>query len=825
MKNAPADGGERPRAPAKKLALRSKIATARLFLAMERFGPVAMAAAAPLVLFSAISLFDLWRSASPWLHWAALIAALAATACVAARLAPGRRWPSRREAMARLERDGEVPFAAVRALHDAPFNGDDDDPLWRAHLARMAALATRARLAPPTLRGDRVDPFGLRYPLAGLFAVALLAGGSQALQRAAEGFAPPDPRARAPQLVELWIEPPAYTGKAPIYLIRAGAVVTGEQAQVDAPEGAKVVIQDQRGRARLKFATMAGTRAAESEGEENAKRRALTLDESGYLTLRDHGRMTRWPVGVVPDREPSVRFTANPSTTDDASLALAFAVNDDYGVVSGALTLRLDPDQVLPLDAPDIDETILGEARTVTLDGMASASGERVVDVDLQADPWAGLAVIGSLTVRDAAGQTGRTEDVAFRLPERAFYNPLAKAVIEQRRTLAVSPDDWRRAEWALSGLTLAPEAFYPDGRDYLLLRTAMWRVAKRGDEDQAQTVDDFWPLALQLEDEALDLARRRLEAAQDALREALENGAGDDEIERLTEELRAAMQDYLQAFAQSGQQMQPGDPQPKENLEQADLDQMLDQVRDLAKSGAQNAARQALSELENILDNLRMSGQSRPGGEGGQGGQPQPGDEGGAGGATGKAGDLIGRQRDLANRSFERGQDPGAVGGDLAEEQSGIAGDVESLLEELRRNGEGLDPGGEAGDALGRALGAMGEAREALGADEFAAAGDAMERAISELRDGAEAIARAAGEERRARQAGRDNAGGDNPGGARDPLGRPIGDNYGDGVEVPGQSDAQRSRDILEKLRERLSDGERSEEEVDYLERLLERF
>lgn len=66
---------------------------------------------------------------------------------------------------------------------------------------------------------------------------------------------------------------------------------------------------------------------------------------------------------------------------------------------------------------------------------------------------------------------------------------------------------------------------------------------------------------------------------------------------------------------------------------------------------------------------------------------------------------------------------------------------------------------------------------------------------------------------------------------GARDPLGRSEGTRdggrnpFGGEDMVPGAIDAQRARQILEELRRRLSDPTRPALELDYLERLLERF
>jgi succinate dehydrogenase/fumarate reductase flavoprotein subunit len=111
-----------------------------------------------------------------------------------------------------------------------------------------------------------------------------------------------------------------------------------------------------------------------------------------------------------------------------------------------------------------------------------------------------------------------------------------------------------------------------------------------------------------------------------------------------------------------------------------------------------------------------------------------------------------------------------------------------------------------------------MRRAEGALTGEDFEGARDAMEEAIANLRDGAEALAKA---ERAKAQAAQGRGG--QP--MRDPLGRPVGETSGQDVDVPEKSEAQRARELLEELRRRLSDGERNEEEIDYLERLLERF
>lgn len=796
----------RRRAPPRRAIAGWRIALARGVVFLERLWPVVVPAMAPAFLVAALGLFGVWARVEAWLHACALAAAAVASGAAIFRYGRGLAMPTRNEALARLEADGRLDHAPLRTLEDRPFAGDVSSPLWRAHLEEMGRAARGARLGWPRAAADERDPWSLRYGAVGLAVVALVAAGEERGARLAEAF---NPGARLPArraVADLWIEPPAYTGKAPIYLLREGEKLGGLRAQIDAPEGSTVVAQVAGRRATLKLATEEETVAAAEDAAQKG-RLTLKLDQSGLLRLRIGGGEGRWPIGLLGDDPPTAAFAQDPSVTDDARLALALSVDDDYAVVSARLEMRLDPDQERPIDAPAFDIAALRERRDVEIDGVAGRSGERQIDLDLQEDPWAGLAVLVKVVVADGAGQTGATDERRIVLPVRPFYNPLAKAVIEQRQTLAIASEDWRRAGRSLDALTLAPDRFYESSTDYLLMRAAFWRVMRQDGEGFGEAVREFWPLALQLEDEALELARQRLEAAQDALRAALERGAGDDEIARLVENLRASMQQYLYALQQSGQRAAAEDGAPSQTLNTGDLEDMLDQIRNLSQSGARGAARQALSDLENILKNLRLS---RVGGGKGEG---QPGE--GPGGPAGEAGDLIGRQRDLANRSFERGQSGGS-GDELGGEQAGIADDLAKMLEALE---PGADPSGEGRAALEDALREMRDAEDALGADNFDAAGAAMERAIAALREGAGSLARRGDGE------GGEEGAGAQRGPATDPLGRPMGEAYGRGVEVPEGWDAQAARDVLEELRRRLSDGKRSDEEIEYLERLLERF
>src|SRR4029079_401337 len=82
--------------------------------------------------------------------------------------------------------------------------------------------------------------------------------------------------------------------------------------------------------------------------------------------------------------------------------------------------------------------------------------------------------------------------------------------------------------------------------------------------------------------------------------------------------------------------------------LRPQDLANMLDRMEQMARSGSRDAARKMLDELANMLNNLQMA---RPGQQGGD-------DDDEMNSALDQLGDMIRRQQQLRDRTFEQGQD-----------------------------------------------------------------------------------------------------------------------------------------------------------------------
>jgi uncharacterized protein (TIGR02302 family) len=522
----------------------------------------------------------------------------------------------------------------------------------------------------------------------------------------------------------------------------------------------------------------------------------LTADTR--VNVRSAGHfLGRWRIRAIADQPPVIAFSATPARTEREALRIAFTAGDDYGVTGARAIIRplsRNSRASLSVDLPLADVSAKTVAETIYR--------------DLTAHPFAGLDVEMVLEARDGAGQIGRSKPVHVRLPERIFTNPLARALVEQRQSLALGGQDARVAK-VLDALAFAPERFYANQPAlYLGLRTAYWSLrAARHAEDVARVQDLLWQMANALEQGGLLDAAERLRELQQLLSQALMRNAPQSEIDALLQRYREALQHYLQALAQNGPRPNGPLPPNAKVLRPQDLEAMLKAIQQLAQTGARGKAAEMLSMLENMLENMHAG--SGPGASGGMGEADKA-----MSGAIQGLGDVIGRQRQLLDKSFREGQgagDPRDGGGKGLSTQQG------KLREDLGRIEKGLGqqklPGA---DRLGEAEREMGNAENALGAHAFDQAGQAQKNALEALKEGAGQLA-----QEMMKKSGPNN-GNDPPN--EDPLGRAEGAVGGAGsdTKLPNQSELQRARAILEELRRRAAQPGRPKQELDYIDRLL---
>ncbi|WOI53646.1 DUF4175 domain-containing protein [Parvularcula sp. LCG005] len=819
------------------------IGRTRRILFWERLYAALVPPLAVIAAFIGLSLIGAWQVVPGTVHLAVLIiSAIAAFILLYRGLGP-MRFPTREDALIRLEDDGHLTAGALRDLDDEPFSGSTDDPFWQAHLDRLAQQTAHVRPAQPRALIDRIDPYSLRVGAVMLLILGVVLAGSNWSTRLADSLHPRFGK-QVPLIADVWIEPPDYTRLPPQFLVRGDDLPPGTADQANVPRGSVLKVRlsqadGSRPRASAGLSTENKNETATLEEAEGALTLTAPLDEHVALTLRSGRNTTIWPIGIIPDRAPSVEWRDAPGVEGATRTALAITVDDDYGVADAAVVLRLSGENRRAPDAPQPDRTARRQALRVDVPALRGAAGDREVTIDLTEHPWAGLSVDMSVEVTDGAGQTARTAPLTFTLPERTFYNPLAKAVIEERRSLALAPQSWRRTARLFDALTFAPDRFAADTREYLLLRTAYHEVFKGQGDNTDSVVETFWPLAIALEDEGLTLARQRLEQAQAALRDALARGASQDEIDRLIEELRQAMNDYVAALAASGDANAP-ESGGGESMSERALDDILDEIARLRRQGDTEEARQRLAELERLLQNLQISqgggqgqeGQSGASGQGGgQAGGQGSGEGGdGPGGPLDDAGELIDRQRRLSDDTFGAGRGSRSGQG-LSGEQRDLAQQADDLAQQSGGQGDGAGEVPSASSAFDQAADAMRAAAGAIDRGDYTGAEALQEQAIAALREGASALAaqrmseRGDGEDPNASGSPGQNGSMSGRGADRDPLGRVYGQQGDTGVTIPDMADPDRIRELTQQLRERLSDPGLSAEERRYLEGLLRRF
>ena len=176
--------------------------------------------------------------------------------------------------------------------------------------------------------------------------------------------------------------------------------------------------------------------------------------------MRGAGDDLVWAFNAIPDKPPTIALTKDPEPQNHGSLLLSYRVEDDYGVIEAHATFARKDEpgagqqSARPLFGPPEFALILPQAR--------AKSGVGQTIKDLTDHPWAGAEVVMTLVARDEGGNQGRSEPVTFRLPERTFTKPLARALIEQRRNLALDAGARPLVTTALDALALAPDKFGP---------------------------------------------------------------------------------------------------------------------------------------------------------------------------------------------------------------------------------------------------------------------------------------------------------------------------------------------------------------------------
>lgn len=799
----------------------------------------------------------------------AAILGLPAWAFLRARTTP-------QETLARIDRDSGLPHRPATALDDGlatPHPDPATRALWEAHRARALKAAEALKVSPPAPGLARHDPYALRFVAPLLLAIAFFATGSERWGRLVglfdQGVA--QEQLEATKRIDAWLDPPAYTQVPPVILNLAKP---GKVA-LRVPVNSVLVLRSSDG-ATLAPKLAGGLESLDvPQAQDGAREWRWTLKKDASFSL-GNGEVE---LTAIPDNKPSIRYVSAPQPTPQRdALVLNYAIADDYGVVSAEA--RMTRSAALEASAKK-KPLIPAPPIPLMLPGAPNREGEAKTNADISQHPWAGAEIALTLYAKDEAGQEGQSETMTFTLPQRNFSNPLARALVEQRRDLILDPAAVKMRVEAMRALLIEPTRFTPDPSVYLGLRTITNRLVRaKTDADLIATADLMWEMALALEDGGMSDVEKALKQAQENLREALERGASPEEMRKLTEDLRRAMDRYMRELAErmrqnpNNQQATPRDMQNMRIVTPRDLRNMLNRMEELARRGDTAEAQKLLEQLNEMMRNLQMA---RPGQMERQRRQAE----------MEKNLDELDRmtreQQELRDETFQEGQkrqeeirrgqrnqrqqqqqgqrgqrqqqqgqqgqqqgepQEGAEQGDQQQQQQRLGQRQQQLrqqLEQLKRRMQEQGMQGEQG--LEDAEDAMKQAEGALGQGNEGEAVDAQGRALEGLRRGGRNMARQMQQQQQGQpgEEGDDPSQmGEGPGGPGEAQGRADNDERNDdplGRPTPSQEAGdrsklrkggrestleQRAREVMDELRRRLGDPNRLEAERDYLERLL---
>lgn len=770
--------------------------------------------------FVALALSGLLFKVGKTAHFSLLV--LFAVLAVAAALYTGRRFilPRRWQVERRIEHESGLKHRPLQMLHDKPEQGTSPAAakLWYKQQAETRASWTRLRIWRPRPRVARQDKYHLRFAALFCLALALVVSRGQITERLSAALTPPSIFKTTVKLaaVDVWIEPPAYTTAAPVFLATAQTGRhTAAEARVPAGSLLKIRVGGISRPPRLFFdEKQVIDFTTVGPGNYTAE---MILDKSGQMEIRRgwwQSGLGAWQIDVIPDSAPEIQIL-NAGAAERAALKINYSARDDYAVRSLRAVIEPSPD----IPAQRWHETI---EFSIPFSGQKSREGEQHIE-NLAQHPMAGQPVMLRLIATDDVGNTAESNIEKIVLPEREFKNPVAAALNRERKRLIRHDDPLTMTitRHVLTNIANRPALIKEDLRVFLGLVVAIKRLSYSPTPYTAQTVRDMlWYMALRIEDGGLALAREELRQALQKLNQALnDKNISEERLQELTEEVNQKTQQYMQELAKEMRQRmeqgdQPNQPQisPElaqkmmEKMDMSDMQKMMEQMQ----HGDTREQMQAMSEMmQQMLDATdpknAMSEKDQKALE-----QMQ------------KMEDLIQKQEKLMDQTGK--MQPKQESGEQAGEQGEIRKELGGVMRDM---GENMP---EVPEQFGNADQEMKQSQQQLNRDAPGGSLPHQKEALEQLKQGQDQAMQQMAERMKQQMmmgSGQGSGGGGgNFGQGYDPLGRKDNGKTPDSnVKIPDEKERRRVQQIIQELRQRSNDWERPRQEREYLDRLLDPY
>jgi uncharacterized protein (TIGR02302 family) len=714
-------------------------------------------------------------------------------------------WPKQSQALGRIEKDNDLNHQPLVSLLDQPTSklSKEQNAIWLTHQDRIARSLGRLKWPRPKVSIGKQDPYSLRYMVVLLLIIGVFGARHDLGGRFYSAFVPQvSGFGQSNWNVQLWATPPSYTGLAADYY-ELDLTQDAEVQPLSLMQHSDLLLrlQGKAGREdlRLQIGSFSdkfnhlggGSYAIESQ-----------ISQGDFITLyRGKKVLYSWPVTLRFDQPPSVAIKNRPRQGKRGSLTFHYEAEDDFGVTEVKMHMRLlgaETDEKIELVKSSQEKKVKGQFKA-----------------DLTAHPWAGKTVTLSAIATDNASQVSRSGVIEFDLPTRSFKHPVARLLSDLRHDLYETAEGVQNGVAdQLAALLMTPASFSDQVAVYFSLVVAKDRLlSPLSAQDISEVQAILWETAVYLDEGSAGTLRDQLEYLSDRLSDLMNGSDDQGAMEVLFEEMTKSLDHFLQQMAS-----QAGDLAGFEGeLSSQDVDimgrdqllNMINQARELMRQGNMEAAQAVMQQFQDILQ--RMAAQQ----------QIDPKEAAKVKEILDNLKQIKTRQQDLLDQTFTRSRNSKDKGLENTKKAIEEAKDQTDLRDALEAQMQAMrDLKVKVAEDLNRAVRNMQRSIDALetGLDEHSV--QAQMQALQNLEDGLKDATEAM-----AQKMGMPTLGKALPG--FDPMGRgrALGSPAGGGTMIPTERDIHQTREILQELYRRAGQKNRPEQELQYIDRLLDRF
>jgi RNA polymerase-interacting CarD/CdnL/TRCF family regulator len=739
-------------------------------------------------------------------------------------------YPSKAQAISGLDR---LSANTLFTLLDKPLQANElGSRIWGKAVDGARLSLKKLPIPGPLAALSGIDKYSTLTLMALAFGVTFILQGDKTSANIQRAFSlqPPDyhQSASATSITALII-PPEYTGLKEQFIKAAeGGSIGGNIGENNiektiVPEGSRMEVKLSKsiikpwlqGCGSVYFKR--GDGAIEDATEDDLYQARFTVKQGCEPKVSILGfPLARFPIEVKPDLPPLVAIVNPPKTTPEKRVAIEYTASDEYAIKSVTATItenyaltkaiQSSPPLVIKLDTA----------------GQATPSFREISIHNLAYSHLAGREVTITLQAEDVSGQLTESEAVDFRLPEALFENPLSQILQSYRKQLQAYNINEMEAVRTIVGAANNDKAIISgDIIANLALRSGITRlmlIDRDNGSDLGAYTDTaalFWDIAVYLEKYSgngrnIENYQAMLDAMEGIMR-AMESGdmqAAERAINQLN---RALNQSLRQAMEQAQKNMDSSgiaEDLARLNLQQSmALSDYMQKIQELFKTGSREQAMQMIKDLQRGIKNAMANPMSEA--------EMQEIAE--QIKAISELEKITNRQEKALNATFAKLNNDEQANESDSTEQLEIKNQLGKLMKS--NNGESAIPP-DAMEKLESSAVAMENATREL-------ANKMLQPALSEQAEALDLLKQAADGAKKNLAEKLSGQMSLTFGSSMSPLQRFGNNGRGafshSGIEIPGESEIQRSRQILEELYRRTNEKNRTQQERDYLNRLIE--